>query len=260
YLADGTLTTTLLVGTGTLLGTVFLPVCRVFARVLFARLSWWGVPAVVISSGEDGRAILNTLEKWPEIGLRPVAFLSDETGPEELNFALGDQDWAPYLAQTFDISHAIISVPDLSHSERAKLLAHYSKFFDHVFVAAEASGSPALWKTGQRGGGLRGHGVRYPLSNPGTQAVKRAADLIGATLALLCLVPVFAVLGLLIRLDSAGPMFYCQERLGAEGQIFTLLKFRTTATPRRGCRECSTRTPIGASDTNSTTSSTTTRA
>lgn len=217
----------LLVGAGGLMGTVTLPACRVFTRVLFARLSWWGLPAVVVSTGEGGEKVLDTLDKWPEIGLRPLALLSEASGPENLNFALGGRDWAPYLAQAFDIPYAIISAPELSHARRAKLLTRYSKFFDHVFVVADASDSPALWKTGQFGDGLRGYGVRNPLSKPGTQLLKRTVDLLGASLALFLLAPVFGGLAILIRMDSDGPVFYRQERMGAEGQIFTLLKFRS---------------------------------
>lgn len=216
----------ILVAGGGLIGTVILPACRVFTRVLFARLSWWGLPTVIVTSGEGENRILDTLDKWPEIGLRPMALLSEASGPEDLNFALDGKDWAPYLAQTFDIPYAIISAPELSHARRAKLLAQYSKFFDHVFVA-DASNSPALWKTGQVGDGLRGFGISNPLSKPGTQLLKRTVDLLGASLALLLLAPVFAALAILIRLDSDGPVFYRQERMGSEGRIFTLLKFRS---------------------------------
>lgn len=217
----------LLVGVAGAIGAVVLPTCRVFARVLFSRLSWWGLPTVVVSSGDGGEEVLDTLDTWPEIGLRPIALLSEASGPEDLNFDLGGQDWAPYLAQTFDIPYAVLSAPDLSRTRRAKLLMRYSKFFDHVFVAADASTAPALWKTGQSGNGLRGYGVRNPLLKRGTQILKRTVDLLGASLALLLLAPVFAGIALLIKMDSDGPVFYRQERMGSEGQIFTLLKFRS---------------------------------
>lgn len=227
HVAGGDSGAVLLVGAGAVVGTILLPACRVSTRVLFARLPWWGLPTVVISSGDGNTEILNTLDKWPEIGLRPVALLDEANGPEGLSFTLGDRDWAPYLAQTFDIPYAIVSAPELSHAKQAKLLTHYSKFFDHVFVVADASDSPALWKTGQLGDSLRGYGLSDPLSSSGAQVLKRIFDLLGASLALLCLAPVFAVFAVLIRLDSAGPIFYHQERIGEEGQIFTLLKFRS---------------------------------
>jgi undecaprenyl phosphate N,N'-diacetylbacillosamine 1-phosphate transferase len=62
---------------------------------------------------------------------------------------------------------------------------------------------------------------------------KRALDLFCAILALIVFSPVWLVVILLIRLDSPGPIFYFQERLGRHGRIFRVAKFRTmTATGR----------------------------
>ncbi|WP_369019438.1 sugar transferase [Thermatribacter velox] len=56
---------------------------------------------------------------------------------------------------------------------------------------------------------------------------KEAFDRIISCILLLLLSPLFAVLALLIRLDSPGPVFYRQVRVGKDGKIFTLCKFRT---------------------------------
>lgn len=63
--------------------------------------------------------------------------------------------------------------------------------------------------------------------NPGTRVLKRAFDLIGSVALLLLLVPVFAVLAALVKLTSAGPVFFRQTRVGERGVPFTMLKFRT---------------------------------
>lgn len=57
--------------------------------------------------------------------------------------------------------------------------------------------------------------------------VKRAFDMLFATLALLALSPVFAAIALLIRLDGPGKVFFKQERAGANGLPFPMFKFRT---------------------------------
>ncbi|MGH7822632.1 MAG: exopolysaccharide biosynthesis polyprenyl glycosylphosphotransferase [Candidatus Binatia bacterium] len=55
----------------------------------------------------------------------------------------------------------------------------------------------------------------------------RAASLVCAGLALLVLLPVFALIALAIKLESSGPVFFVQERIGLHGRAFRLLKFRT---------------------------------
>jgi undecaprenyl phosphate N,N'-diacetylbacillosamine 1-phosphate transferase len=56
---------------------------------------------------------------------------------------------------------------------------------------------------------------------------KRAIDVIGASLALLILLPVAAVIAVVVRLGSPGPVLFKQSRLGKGGVPFTLYKFRT---------------------------------
>src|SRR5207245_226213 len=58
-------------------------------------------------------------------------------------------------------------------------------------------------------------------------AVKRGVDLIGAVMGLIVISPVFAVLAALVKLESPGPVFFTQERVGRGGRRFRIIKFRT---------------------------------
>ena len=57
--------------------------------------------------------------------------------------------------------------------------------------------------------------------------MKRLFDLLVSLLGLLLLSPVFLILAILIKLDSPGPVFYIQERVGQGFKLFKLFKFRT---------------------------------
>ena len=56
---------------------------------------------------------------------------------------------------------------------------------------------------------------------------KRTMDVVGSTLALVVLSPVFLMVALAIRLSSKGPVFYRQQRVGQYGKPFTFIKFRS---------------------------------
>jgi exopolysaccharide biosynthesis polyprenyl glycosylphosphotransferase len=58
-------------------------------------------------------------------------------------------------------------------------------------------------------------------------AAKRAFDIVAATLALVLLAPAFAVIAILIKRDSPGPVFYRQPRIGLRGRPFDFVKFRS---------------------------------
>lgn len=65
---------------------------------------------------------------------------------------------------------------------------------------------------------------------------KRLFDLLGAAAALLLLAPLLLVVALVIKLDSPGPVFFRQERVGRHGRLFRIHKFRTMVAdaPQRG--------------------------
>ena len=70
-------------------------------------------------------------------------------------------------------------------------------------------------------------GVRRFGLSPWSRAVKRSFDVAGAAIGLVVLAPVFAVFAVLVRLDSPGPVFYRQTRVGRDGRRFRIWKFRT---------------------------------
>jgi Undecaprenyl-phosphate glucose phosphotransferase len=75
--------------------------------------------------------------------------------------------------------------------------------------------------------------IRKPLSDFAVFA-KRAMDIVLATIGLLLLMPLFAVVGTLIRLDSPGPIIYRQARRGFNGESFMIWKFRSMSVTESG--------------------------
>ncbi len=83
--------------------------------------------------------------------------------------------------------------------------------------------------------------------------VRRAADLVISVAFVVATLPLMLVVAALIKLDSPGPAFYRQERIGLHGRVFTLLKFRSMRTdaeaegkPRWASRNDSRVTRVGA--------------
>jgi exopolysaccharide biosynthesis polyprenyl glycosylphosphotransferase len=73
--------------------------------------------------------------------------------------------------------------------------------------------------------------VSMPLEHPGTQllwsVVKRGFDLVWSSFGMVILVVLFPFVVIAIKLDSKGPVFYHQERVGRHGRKFTVYKFRS---------------------------------
>lgn len=57
--------------------------------------------------------------------------------------------------------------------------------------------------------------------------IKRIIDILGSLIGMIILLPLFIIIAILIKLTSEGPVFFRQERLGKDGKVFKILKFRT---------------------------------
>jgi len=73
---------------------------------------------------------------------------------------------------------------------------------------------------------LASHAPRR-VPNAGTRVAKRCLDALGSGVGLVLLMPVFAAVGLTIRLSSPGPVFFSHLRIGQHGRPFRIVKFRT---------------------------------
>ena len=238
FVATDAPATALVVTSTGLLAAVVLPGCRALGRILMSGVKWWGLPAVVVGDEHRVDGILDTLRRWPEIGLRPVATVGTSSavvaGGDGHSEATGGDLSATDLCSTealnlsrhLGVPYVLLADAGLSHAVRTRRLSHYSKFFDHVVVVGDAAG-PAVWKTEPSTEGLFGYDVRHFALQPVGRLIKRAVDLVGAGLALVLVAPLFAAIAVLIRMDSPGAVFYRQERMGQGGRIFTVLKFRT---------------------------------
>jgi exopolysaccharide biosynthesis polyprenyl glycosylphosphotransferase len=69
-----------------------------------------------------------------------------------------------------------------------------------------------------------------PLNDWENRVLKRTMDIVLSASALVALSPLYLLLAVLVKMDSKGPIFFFQERLGEDGRQFKLIKFRTMKT------------------------------
>ncbi len=76
-------------------------------------------------------------------------------------------------------------------------------------------------------GGVTVLGVKRTGLSRSSRLVKRGMDVLGAAFGVLVLAPLGAVVAILIKLDSPGPVFFRQQRVGRDGRTFSMIKFRS---------------------------------
>ncbi|WP_228430848.1 sugar transferase [Baekduia soli] len=141
-----------------------------------------------------------------------------------------DQDTFGHLIHQLD-AHRVLVVPSQTNPQvtvdlirAAKALGVRVSIVPHVF---DVVGNTVVCDDL---GGMTLLGVREFALSRSSRLVKRAFDVVGALVGLVFLAPLFAVIAALIKLDSRGPVFFRQERIGRDGHLFRIFKFRSMVT------------------------------
>jgi exopolysaccharide biosynthesis polyprenyl glycosylphosphotransferase len=131
------------------------------------------------------------------------------------------------LAQTLDVHRAIIAPRSVDAGEMLNLVRTLKAVGVRVSVLPrllEVVGSSVEFDDLH---GVTVMGVRRFDLTRSSAAFKRAFDLFGASLGLLAISPLLVLFAIAIKLDSRGPVFFRQLRVGRHGQRFYMMKFRT---------------------------------
>jgi len=213
-----------------MLSAALVPIARALVRHMMAHQPWWGYPAVVLGAGKTGRMVVQALKRNPGLGFKPVAVLDDNPkkhGSLEGVPVVGGVELAPTLASELRVRHAIVAMPGVPREELLRILEGYGGIFPHIVLIPDLFGFSSLWVSATDLGGVLGLELRQRLLLRGPQRVKRAVDLSLTLLGGLLTLPLFLLVAIWIKLDSPGPVFYLQERLGKGGRRFMAIKFRT---------------------------------
>ncbi len=187
---------------------------------------------LVVGSGDIGRMLIQKLQGVNDAGHEVVGYI--EANGELMQIAdaprLGRPADIPEVIEKHGIDEVVIGLPEASHRELVRIISLCErekvsiKVFPDVFqimatevTVSDLAGLPLL---SVRDVALRG----WKLS------LKRAYDLSVAVPALIFLSPFMLLIALLIKLESPGPVFYIQERMGLDARPFPTLKFRSMRT------------------------------
>jgi exopolysaccharide biosynthesis polyprenyl glycosylphosphotransferase len=187
---------------------------------------------LVAGSGELGRMVAERIEQHRELGYQVVGFVDDEerNGLDGQPLALpllGSFDEVGDLVRREQIDHLYVALPAEQHVKVLGLIEITSRECIDVKVVPDLLQFIALRARLEDLDGLPVININdVPLQ--GIHAwVKRGLDLTISLAALLVLSLPLAIIALLVRWSSPGPVFYRQERMGLDGKAFTVYKFRS---------------------------------
>ena len=193
--------------------------------------------ALIIGAGWAGRTIAEALAEHGDGTYQIVGFLDDDPAKQGLALhasrftlsVLGDRHSLPTLIRQHHVDVLILAITHEVNGELLQILT------DCLELGVEIIPMPVLYEqlTGRVPIEHIGSNwyvampIHHPLTRPFNRLMKRIMDIVGATLGLIILALAFPIIALAIYIDSPGPIFYTQERVGQGGRVFRAYKFRS---------------------------------
>jgi exopolysaccharide biosynthesis polyprenyl glycosylphosphotransferase len=209
----------------------FVSLFRVLIRFVGRRHAAYVQNVLIVGSGQVASQLAEKMGKHRSYGLNIVGFV-DRDGhalrnggvPVEL---LGTTEELRQLVHQHRIDRVVIAFSTDSHEETLdviRLLQNERVQVDIVPRMFEVLGTSAQLHAIE---GIPLVGLALPRLSNSSRLLKRAFDVVGATVGLVLLSPLLLATALAIKLDSRGPVFFRQVRMGEDEQTFRIFKFRT---------------------------------
>ena len=203
------------------------PLLRSVVRGLICHRSWWGIPVAVFHTGDESVEIIRELEIHPEIGLRPVVILS-------ASHAVRPRHRLPVLdirlaaaVRACGVERAMIALPDAGSGKLLEDLEKFESIFPRLMMMHSSTALYSLTVDARPLGGCLAVEVRRDLLLPLPRFTKRAIDLLLVGLTVPVVALTILMVGMLVRLESPGPIFYGHRRIGRDHSTFRIWKIRT---------------------------------
>ncbi|HEX5234705.1 MAG TPA: exopolysaccharide biosynthesis polyprenyl glycosylphosphotransferase [Silvibacterium sp.] len=199
----------------------------------------WGVDRVIVYGiGETGKRILSILSHSVRLGFDPVAVITDHAALDgervsEMGYCrrrsvpVQPGPITPSLLNSCQCSTLIVSLPNLTEEQIATAVDAAKQAGSRVVFLSATELQEQKWTKSIDVDGLSLTPMFESFEHWHYSIAKRMTDLIGSSLLLVLLAPLFLLIALFIRIDSSGPVLFVQERVGRNGKLFKMYKFRS---------------------------------
>ena len=190
--------------------------------------------ALIVGTGRLGLTVTDRMHRHPELGIIIKGFLSEEKsqiGNELKGFRVLDIfENVRNVVVKQKIDMVLITLPLSAHEKLKTILDDIGDEMVSIMLIPDLIEIATL-----RGGigefeGMPIISLRDTPLYGWNLVVKRVTDMVLSLAIILAVSPLMLVISILVKLTSEGPVFYRQERMGLDGKIFSMLKFRTMAT------------------------------
>ncbi|MFH1208535.1 MAG: sugar transferase [Candidatus Omnitrophota bacterium] len=190
------------------------------------------IEVLIIGLNDNTRALIRWAKNNPHYGQRPIGVLAPAVGDigklvENIPVVGLTEHWETFI-QKLQPDQVVLLDESFSREKVTDLVATCEDAFIDFKMGADIHGLIASNVGVEYVSHLPLLGFRsLPLDDPWNRFLKRIFDLVVASVMALVFLPIGLIVAGLIALEGKGPVFYFQERVGRDGNVFRLIKFRT---------------------------------
>ncbi|MBN1679395.1 MAG: undecaprenyl-phosphate glucose phosphotransferase [Anaerolineae bacterium] len=183
---------------------------------------------LLIGSGEVARTIAEKIRWSPQLGYNIVGAVNGIPGGTVGEVPIiGTTGQIPELIDEYNVDEVIIALPEASHRELLQLVSKCQRGRVDIKVYPDIFAYMTGGLTVDDLNGMPMLAVRDVALQGWKLSLKRGMDIIGAFIGLVLLSPFLVLTAIIVKLESSGPVFFCQERMGLDGRPFYVIKFRS---------------------------------
>jgi len=186
---------------------------------------------LIIGAGPVGTNAVEKIKRFANAELNPIGYLDDNPNKLGQEFegvpVLGNLGQVPQVVKAHKVQDAVVALPLRAHKRLVEICTQLQSLGVRVHVIPDLFALSFPGATLDGFGGIPVIGLGQPGIHGWQRAVKRAFDITAVTIGLILLSPFLIIIAILIKLDSPGPVFYKQTRVGENGRQFLMFKFRS---------------------------------
>jgi len=219
--------------------TVLIEKQALFSLVRYLHSRGLGVrKAIIYGSGFTGRRVYSALLRSRKLGINPVVFVDDDKeNAGKTIYALGYHHEeclsviaGPLTAQLikdYDTDIIVMAIPSLGQEKMSEIAVAAKGAKAVLSFVPREMGHEDQWVDYMDIDGIMLSTVDAPKGTLFYKEAKRILDILLSVTALVLLLPVLTLVALAVRFDSEGPIIFKQQRVGKNGRLFEMYKFRT---------------------------------
>lgn len=203
-------------------------------RALFLFLSRHRVfnrNVLIVGAGENGKKLGINVFLNDHLGLNLAGYLDDDLPLGKIVFnrakVLGRVGELGDIVKVFDVQEIVISLENIDHTQLINVLEIATATGAVVKISSPLYDVVPARLFIEKYGNVPVVGISQISPSPMLEVYKRVVDVAIVAVGLLFLLPFFALVALLIKLDSRGPVLFSQVRIGKNGKPFKFYKFRS---------------------------------